>query len=76
MPTTIAVKNHSIIAGRKVIELEFDGHLLGTITGADGPGIRITTRHIDVNRVAIVPLRILPGGLVQFEIKFLNPHRS
>lgn len=77
MSTTIQVRPHKINEGEQVAELWFENHLLGVVYGSpDGPGIRITTKHLDLAEVSVKPLQIEPNGIVMFEIPFLNPHRS
>jgi hypothetical protein len=36
--------SHAVIPGAKVIEIWHQNRLMGTITGADGPGVRIISK--------------------------------
>jgi len=44
MKTELRLTPHSILPGRTVIELWYNGHLIGTIAGANGPGVRVVTK--------------------------------
>lgn len=38
----------------KVVEIWYDGKMIGTVAGADGPGVRVITKHplsTDIERV-------------------------
>jgi hypothetical protein len=73
MKTELRAKPQSI-KGQYDIELWYDGHLIGTVTvtGADGPGVRITTEHdaaasiatnvtsLDGRTLCVVDLAITP----------------
>ena len=43
MKTILRPRPHTLIKGATVVELWHDGQLIGTIGGADGPGVRIIT---------------------------------
>jgi hypothetical protein len=43
MKTELRLAPHSGLPGQSVIELWHDGQFIGTVTGADGPGIRIVS---------------------------------
>jgi hypothetical protein len=45
MKTEIRVKPHAVVPGVNVLELWHDGRFIGTVTGADGPGVRVITKH-------------------------------
>ncbi len=45
MKTELRPAKVSVQAGQTIIELWHDGHFIGTIGGADGPGVRIVTKH-------------------------------
>lgn len=53
MKTTLHVVPHSVLPDHHVVEIWFENKLLGTITGADGPGVRILSKHIDPSDFAI-----------------------
>jgi hypothetical protein len=43
--TELRPEKHSAQAGQTIIELWHDGDFIGTVAGADGPGVRIVTKH-------------------------------
>jgi len=44
--TDLAVLNgHSVLPGQNVVEIWHDGEFIGQICGADGPGIRVASKH-------------------------------
>lgn len=45
MKTRLSFEPHSNLAGEIVVEIWRDGQFIGTITGADGPGVRIISKH-------------------------------
>lgn len=45
MKTELRPALHSVIYGANVVEIWHDGKMIGTIYGADGPGVRILTKH-------------------------------
>jgi hypothetical protein len=45
MKTELRPKPHAVVKGVTVIELWHGGQFIGTIAGADGPGVRIITKH-------------------------------
>lgn len=45
MKTELRATPHSRIPGATVIEIWYDGQFIGQITGADGPGIRVFSKH-------------------------------
>ena len=45
MKAQLAVKPHSVLPGESVAEVTYNGQLVCTITGADGPGVRIISKH-------------------------------
>jgi hypothetical protein len=44
MKTELRLTPCNILIGALVVDLWHDGQLIGTITGADGPGVRIVTK--------------------------------
>lgn len=46
MRSELKPDRHRIRQGESVVEIWFDGELLGTITAADGPGFKIISKHI------------------------------
>jgi hypothetical protein len=45
MKTELRIKPHAFLPGQTIIELWHEGQLIGTVAGADGPGVRIVTKH-------------------------------
>ena len=45
MKTQLQLAPHSTISNADVVELWHDGKLIGTVTGADGPGVRIESKY-------------------------------
>jgi len=45
MKTTLRAVPHSIIPGATIFEVWHDGQFIASITGADGPGVRILSKH-------------------------------
>jgi hypothetical protein len=41
MRTQLRVKSHLVVPGESVVELWHNGQLIGTVVGAEGPGVRI-----------------------------------
>jgi hypothetical protein len=44
MKTELRLAPHSVLPGQSVVELWHDDQFIGTVTGADGPGVRIATQ--------------------------------
>ena len=45
MKTELRLAPHSQIHGANVVKLWHDGKLIGTVTGADGPGCRVISKY-------------------------------
>lgn len=45
MKTELIVAPHEFTPGANVIEIWHDHKFLGQVTGADGPGVRIISKH-------------------------------
>lgn len=45
MKTELRLRPHAVLAGENVIELWYHGQLIGTVTGADGPGVRVLSKY-------------------------------
>ncbi len=43
--TELRLKPHNLLPGVNVAEVWYDGALIGTVVGADGPGVRIISKH-------------------------------
>lgn len=65
--TELRLASHETLPGHLVIEAWYDGRLVCTVTGRDGPGVRIITKHplnvLDVVRdvrVNIIEVQVKP----------------
>lgn len=45
MKTELRLQPHTVLPVKYVVEIWYDGKLIGTVTGADGPGVRIVSKH-------------------------------
>lgn len=45
MKSELRLQPHSVIPDACVIEVWYDGKLIATVAGADGPGVRVITKH-------------------------------
>lgn len=45
MKAELIVKPHSVMPDTQVIEVHYDGQFIATVAGADGPGVRIVSKH-------------------------------
>ncbi len=45
MKTELRLAPHSVIPGAKIIELWYAGQFIGQVVGADGPGVRVLSKH-------------------------------
>ena len=65
MKTELRLRPHVILNDASVIEIWHDGVFIGQITGSDGPGIRIFSKHpIKITEVAINPDEIMANQLL------------
>jgi hypothetical protein len=46
MKAQLKLAPHSELPGEQVVEVHFAGQLVCTVTGADGPGVRIISKHL------------------------------
>lgn len=46
MKTQIRVVKHLVLTDADVVELWHDGQFIGTVVGADGPGVRIISKYL------------------------------
>jgi hypothetical protein len=66
----IRVKPHAVLPGVHVVEVWHDGRFLATIAGAEGPGVKIITKHAiqgktmpdDGSGVNVLEVAIKSGG--------------
>lgn len=52
MKAELRVKPHSVLPGVQIIEVWHDGRFVATVTGADGPGVRVISKHAMTARPA------------------------
>lgn len=53
MKSELRLRPHSILEGAMVIEIWYEGRFIGQVTGKDGGGVRVISKHpMDVARVA------------------------
>jgi hypothetical protein len=45
MKTILKPVPHSTIAGVTILEVWHDGQFIATVTGAEGPGVRVISKH-------------------------------
>ena len=45
MKTELRLRPHSQLVGASVYELWYAGAFIGEVTGADGPGVRVLSKH-------------------------------
>lgn len=45
MKTELRLKRHAFLPGAFVIEVYYNGIFLATVAGAEGPGLRIISKH-------------------------------
>jgi hypothetical protein len=45
MKTELRAVPHSIVPGATIFEVWHDGQFIATVTGADGPGVRVISKH-------------------------------
>lgn len=43
--STLRVKPHHLIEGAHVVEVWHGGEMVASVYGADGPGVRVVTKH-------------------------------
>jgi hypothetical protein len=62
-------KPHAILPGENSVEIWYQGEFIGTVTGADGPGVRVMTKHrMDIVRsglgetIDVIEVRIEVGA--------------
>ena len=70
MKTELRLRPHTITPSSTIVEVWHEGRFLATITGADGPGVRIITKHLikavagpdDGSGIGAVEVKIEPGA--------------
>ena len=59
----LKIADHSLLPGESVIEVYYEGEFIASIYGADGPGVRIISKHkvLAINHIAgIVEIALDP----------------
>jgi hypothetical protein len=54
MKSELRLAEHSVLAGQHVVEIWHGGQFVGQVCGADGPGVRVVTKHP-------VSVQVVPG---------------
>lgn len=54
----LTLKSHTLILGEEVVEIWYENILIGTVCGADGPGVRVISKY---------PMDIVRGGMGEGE---------
>jgi hypothetical protein len=49
----LILKDHAVLPGEMTIEVWYEDRFIATVTGADGPGVRVMTKY---------PMDIIRGG--------------
>jgi hypothetical protein len=65
MKTEIRVREHTVLPGQQIVELWYDGELIGQVCGADGPGARVLSKYTmtAVHRdPMVIDVTISPGN--------------
>lgn len=65
MKTQLVVAPHLVLPGQTVVEIWYSGELIGTVAGADGPGVRVISKH---DMIALGPDMQVPS-VVEVRIK-------
>lgn len=53
MKTVLRARAHHIVGEATVFEIWHDGVFLGTVVGADGPGVRVVSKYLTNSHDAI-----------------------
>lgn len=46
MKTELRLRPHTLLADTAVIDVYYDGDFIATVTGTDGPGVRVHSRYV------------------------------
>jgi hypothetical protein len=69
MKTELRAVPHSIVPGHRIFEVWHDGQFIATVTGADGPGVRVVSKHP-------MEAELVEGLPVVVEVKIAAPTDS
>jgi len=61
MKSELRLAEHSVLGGQCVVEIWHDGQFVGQVCGADGPGVRVLSKHP-------VSAQVVPGTVNVAEI--------
>jgi hypothetical protein len=45
MKTELRLADHKLLEGHQIVEIWYDGEFIGEVAGADGPGVRVISKH-------------------------------
>lgn len=45
MKTELRIAKHSVLSGHNIIEVWHNGKMIGQVTGADEPGVRVISKY-------------------------------
>ncbi len=69
MKTELRAVPHSIVPGATIFEVWHNGQFIATVTGADGPGVRVISKH-PMQTVLVV------GHPNEVEVKIVTEQRG
>lgn len=61
MKSELRLCDHAVIPGAKVIEVWYAGEFIATVVGADGPGVRVLSKHPMESEYSTPVAGSLPG---------------
>jgi len=67
MKTELKLAEHSTIPRAQVVEIWWNGRMVGQITGADGPGVRVISKY-PVNYERVANPRVAPVNILEVKI--------
>ena len=69
MKSELRLCDHTAIPGAKVVEVWYDGEFVATVTGADGPGVRVISKYL-LEAVDLAPVTgVVPRAIQVVIIK-------
>lgn len=80
MKSELRVKAHSVLPGAQMVEVWYGGEMVATVTGADGPGVRVVLKYRLEMREPVQTLQDpdRPGGYLlpgYAEIRVTRQHK-
>jgi hypothetical protein len=70
MKTELRLAAHLIVPGAVVVEVWYAGALIATVAGADGPGVRIISKH------GFAPVRVYAPDVCEIKIPIPSMNES